>query len=283
MRLDLGTDPAVVSVALSLDMDEYAVVGRLHKLWVWANQHTLNGHAKGVTANWLDRFLCSPGFTSALENAGWLRVEPDGVRVPKFDSWNSQGAKRRLDASKRQQKARSTRHASVTKTSQESVTPVTKKCDKSVTRVEESREEKRREKKEEIHLPPLAADEAKPSKPKPPKEPKPAVKSEGQANSVHHQAVEGFCNAWQTRYGEKYPFDGGREGLLIKNLLTRFHHDSSAFAKAVERYMADSDPFYSVNDRHSLAKFAQHLPRWIVDSSKAKAPDPPRIRDIIPR
>jgi hypothetical protein len=131
MRLDLDTDPAVIAVASALGLDEYGVVGRLHRLWVWANQHTTDGHARGVTSVWLDRFLCAQGFTEALQKCGWIRVTDDGICIPKFDDWNSSGAKKRLIAAKRQRKKRT---APVTKMSRS-------QRDKSVTREEKRREE----------------------------------------------------------------------------------------------------------------------------------------------
>ena len=42
MRVDLNEDPAVVGMAIALDTDEHSVVGRLHKLWSWADNRCAN-------------------------------------------------------------------------------------------------------------------------------------------------------------------------------------------------------------------------------------------------
>lgn len=101
MRNDLIDDPAVIAIAHSLGMDEYAVVGRLHRLWSWANKHLTTGNAHGVTSEWLDRYVSSPGFAAAMLNAGWLRSRTDGIEFPHFDRWNSQSGKQRALTARR--------------------------------------------------------------------------------------------------------------------------------------------------------------------------------------
>ncbi|HVX15988.1 MAG TPA: hypothetical protein VHC22_32690 [Pirellulales bacterium] len=95
MRTNLLTDPAIVVLTKSTTLDEFAVIGRLHTLWSWADEHTRNGYAPGVTRKWLDKFLRYDGFCDALERVGWLCVENAGVRLPKFDKHNGQTAKTR--------------------------------------------------------------------------------------------------------------------------------------------------------------------------------------------
>lgn len=106
MRLDLRDDPAVIQMAADLEMDEQDVVGRLHTTWSWFNAHTADGHAT-VTQNWLDRHTSTPGWAAAMSSAGWLTVDDDGfLSVPKYDSWNSEAAKKRLQAAERKRKQR---------------------------------------------------------------------------------------------------------------------------------------------------------------------------------
>lgn len=115
MRHDLQTDPAVIAVASSLGIEEDLVVGKLHRFWTWADKHTVNGNAPGVTYSWLDRYLCVPGFAQALENASWLTHNGDCLIVPNFDSHISQSAKLRALTAKRvalhKLKKRVTHHA----------------------------------------------------------------------------------------------------------------------------------------------------------------------------
>lgn len=101
MRLDLADDPAVIGLAARLGLDEFGVVGRLHRLWVWANQQLADGNAASVTEKWIDRYTMTPGFAAALVEVGWLTVDGGGFSIPKFDRWNSKGAKKRLLTSRR--------------------------------------------------------------------------------------------------------------------------------------------------------------------------------------
>lgn len=96
MRLDLGEDPAVIAIANATGSDEFSVVGRLHKLWGWANQQLTDGSAPGVTPKWIDRYVLLDGFAAAMASAGWLVIRPDGVEFPKFLLWNTGTAKSRL-------------------------------------------------------------------------------------------------------------------------------------------------------------------------------------------
>lgn len=134
MRLDLADDPAVIGVASKLSLSEYEVVGRLHKLWSWADRHTEDGHASGVTYAWLNRYVECDGFAEAVESVGWLERLADGVCIPSFDKHNGESAKKRELAANRKRKQRE----GVTQSPhQES----RKERDESVTRGEERREE----------------------------------------------------------------------------------------------------------------------------------------------
>lgn len=130
MRLDLAEDPAVISMAGALSVHETHVVGMLHKAWCWADKHTQNGHAKGVTTSWLDRYIGVTGFSNAMIDCGWL-IEKDGLKFPNFDRHNGESAKKRGKAAERKRLQRD-RESRVTKKSHE-------KRDNSVTRGEERR------------------------------------------------------------------------------------------------------------------------------------------------
>lgn len=101
MRCDLADDPAVISIAGATGLDEHAVVGRLHRLWSWANTHLTDGNATGVTTVWVDRYLGCVGFGAAMAKSGWLAETPGGIEFPKFDRWNSQTAKKRALTARR--------------------------------------------------------------------------------------------------------------------------------------------------------------------------------------
>lgn len=101
IRCNLLNDPAVIAVAAATGLDEYAVAGRLLKLWAWANEHTTDGNARGVTEKWIDRFVSAECFANGLISAGWLLIEDGKVVFPNFDRWNSQSAKARVLTAKR--------------------------------------------------------------------------------------------------------------------------------------------------------------------------------------
>ena len=141
MRVDLATDPAVISVSCALGITEFEVVGMLHHFWSWADAQSRDGHAAGVTKAWVDRYVHHAGFADQLENVGWLECSGSGIDIPNFDRHNGASAKSRGLAANRQQNRRE-------KTSRT-------ERDNSVTR-----EEKRRE---EIDIPPLIPPAEKPS------------------------------------------------------------------------------------------------------------------------
>jgi hypothetical protein len=106
MRCNLDTDPAVFQMAAALEMDELAVVGRLWKVWTWADQHVSDCHAISVTCSVLDRITTTPGFSEAMRKVGWLEGRDGALSFPRFDRHNGQTAKNRALATNRQAKKR---------------------------------------------------------------------------------------------------------------------------------------------------------------------------------
>lgn len=113
MRIDLPNDPAVIAMSTRLDVDEDLVVGKLHRLWSWADGQTTDGDVRGVSAAWVDRFTRLPGFAEALQAVGWLGINGEAVTFPSFSRHMGSGAKKRQLAQLRQLESR-TRNASVT-------------------------------------------------------------------------------------------------------------------------------------------------------------------------
>jgi len=101
MRCELANEPEVISIAAATGLDEDTVVGKLHRIWSWANQHTEDGNARSVTVLWIDRYLRCDGFAAAMMVERWLIQTDDGIQIPKFDRFNSQSAKRRALTAKR--------------------------------------------------------------------------------------------------------------------------------------------------------------------------------------
>jgi hypothetical protein len=106
MRCNLDTDPAVFQMAAALEMDELAVVGRLWKVWAWADQHVADCNAVSVTTNVLDRITTTPGFAEAMRKVGWLEGREGALSFPHFDRHNGQTAKKRALTKNRVEKTR---------------------------------------------------------------------------------------------------------------------------------------------------------------------------------
>jgi hypothetical protein len=101
MRVDLALDPAVISIAEECQIEEDMVVGKLHRLWSWADQQTEDGNAPSVTLSWIDRYICVTGFAKAMQSTGWLVVSGTGFGFPDFDKHNGKTGKSRALTAKR--------------------------------------------------------------------------------------------------------------------------------------------------------------------------------------
>lgn len=108
MRTNLDTDPAVVRIASGLKTDRYSVVGRLHKLWSWANEHLTDGQDVPVDSEFLDALLETPGFSEQLRRVGWLSGRDGNLCFPSFDRHNGASAKQRALDALRKKSARET-------------------------------------------------------------------------------------------------------------------------------------------------------------------------------
>lgn len=106
MRTDLAGDPAVIRIRRATGLDSDAVVGKLHRLWSWADAHTADGFASGLDGEWVDEFAGCHGFAAAMAAAGWLEVDPAGVRFANFDRHNGHPAKVRALAKTRMERIR---------------------------------------------------------------------------------------------------------------------------------------------------------------------------------
>lgn len=130
--------PEVFQIAEALQIDPDAVLGKLFRVWVWADQQSRDGHAPSVTKTVLDRVAHVTGFADALIACGWLANSERGLEFPNFEYHNGQTAKARALAAKRKQNERGKCHDDVTVASRSaSRSP----RDKNVTREEKRREE----------------------------------------------------------------------------------------------------------------------------------------------
>ena len=101
----LPDKPECIRLAARLEIDQDAVVGKLVRLWIWADQQTLDGNAP-VTPAFIDRLTNCPGFAAAIVDIGWLRDRNGTLQLPRFDRHNGQTAKRRALAKDRMKRSR---------------------------------------------------------------------------------------------------------------------------------------------------------------------------------
>lgn len=98
--------PEVWAMAEQLGIDADAVVGKLVRIWIWADHQTIDGNAHSVTKALLDRCAGVEGFADAMMEAGWLVATPAGVSFVNFDRHNGETAKKRAQTSRRVQRHR---------------------------------------------------------------------------------------------------------------------------------------------------------------------------------
>ena len=98
--------PEVWAMAAKLGIDADAVVGKLVRIWIWADHQTIDGNAQSVTKALLDRCAGVAGFADAMMEAGWLVATSAGVSFVNFDRHNGETAKKRAQTSRRVQRHR---------------------------------------------------------------------------------------------------------------------------------------------------------------------------------
>lgn len=108
----LPDKPEVVRMADLLGIDQDAVVGKLIRLWIWADQQTVNGNALNVTESFIDRITFTPGFSAALSKVDWLEVRSGSLSIPRFERHNGQTAKSRANTNRRVAEHRARSNAS---------------------------------------------------------------------------------------------------------------------------------------------------------------------------
>jgi hypothetical protein len=115
--------PEVWEMAEILGIDPDAVLGKVLRAWIWADQ---NCNASGVTSvtvlPLLDRITSVTGFADAMVKVGWIVIDGNGCTFPNFDRHNGKPAKTRALTAKR---AAEYRVKSTAKSNGASVTGVT--------------------------------------------------------------------------------------------------------------------------------------------------------------
>jgi len=103
MRCDLADDPAVIGIARTTHLNVDEVVGKLQRLWSWADANTADGRMPWVDGRAVDEKAGKRGFAAAMQLVRWLEIDADGVVFPNFDRHNGASAKARaLDKNRKQ-------------------------------------------------------------------------------------------------------------------------------------------------------------------------------------
>lgn len=127
--------PEIYQLASVCGITPEDAFGRCLRIWIWADQQSLNGHALTVTFVTLDAISRRDGFATALCKVKWLIDNGDGtVTFPNFDRHNGKTAKTRATSSDRKKNQRERDKENVTEESRF-------ERDISVTREEKRREE----------------------------------------------------------------------------------------------------------------------------------------------
>ena len=102
--------PEVMQMAAQLNTSEHAVVGHLVQFWIWCDGNltgqcpTFSGTVSGV-----DRVAGCSGFTQAMLDCGWLKMNGKQFEVCNFEKHLAQSAKTRASEAERKRKQRGER------------------------------------------------------------------------------------------------------------------------------------------------------------------------------
>jgi len=80
------------------------------RVWIWADQQSVDGNALSVTKTTLDRISSISGLASAMVNVGWLKEKKGKFSIPNFNKHNGKSAKKRALTNKRVKDLRETGH-----------------------------------------------------------------------------------------------------------------------------------------------------------------------------
>jgi hypothetical protein len=104
--------PEICAIATRLRIDTDSVVGKLIRLWSWAEVNHVDGNDIGVTKEFIDKLVGRKGFAEALEAAGWLQTQGESLQFPNFERHNGNASKIRGQTAKRVERHRQRKPAS---------------------------------------------------------------------------------------------------------------------------------------------------------------------------
>lgn len=92
IKVDWATPekPEVYQMAEILGLDRDMVIGKLLRVWGWFDRQSVDGNAPVTVRPLLNNLAGQSGFLEAMEAVGWLEVDENSIRMPKFDRHNGQ-------------------------------------------------------------------------------------------------------------------------------------------------------------------------------------------------
>jgi len=98
--------PEICAIASRLRIDEDAVVGKLIRLWAWAELNRIDPNDLSVTKVFLDKLVSKKGFADAMLSSGWLCQDGERLYFPNFEKHNGHDSKVRGLTAKRVERHR---------------------------------------------------------------------------------------------------------------------------------------------------------------------------------
>jgi len=95
IKIEVSTPdkPEICAIATKLRIDPDAVVGKLVRLWSWAELSGIQPNDLNVTKEFIDKVCGRKGFAEALIQAGWLLESSGKLAFPNFDRHNGNASK----------------------------------------------------------------------------------------------------------------------------------------------------------------------------------------------
>lgn len=95
IKIEVSTPdkPEICSIATKLRIDPDAVVGKLVRLWSWAELNGINPNDLSVTKEFIDKVCGRKGFADALIESGWLLEAGKKLAFPNFSRHNGNASK----------------------------------------------------------------------------------------------------------------------------------------------------------------------------------------------
>ena len=161
----LETKPETVEILVATGESVYVVIGRLVRLWAWAQLNSEDGSIKATTAILARVAGGDEKFWETVAETGWIELGEKTVTIAGWEKRFSQAAKRRMLDARRKADGRKADKTPHDIHSTSAVRPQSVRTDADTFRTAGGLEEKRREEKREELIPAAPVPTSKPAKP----------------------------------------------------------------------------------------------------------------------